>query len=39
MTIPIDNTPERFADFMRREMKRQGELARLSGQSPPEPKR
>jgi tripartite-type tricarboxylate transporter receptor subunit TctC len=39
MTIPTDNTPERFADFMRREMARQAELARLSGQSPPEPKR
>jgi tripartite-type tricarboxylate transporter receptor subunit TctC len=39
MTIPADNTPERFADFMRREMARQGELARLSGQSAPEPKR
>ena len=39
MTIPTDNTPERFADFMRREMARQGELARLSGQSAPEPKR
>jgi tripartite-type tricarboxylate transporter receptor subunit TctC len=39
MTIPTDNTPGRFADFMRREVARQAELARLSGQSPPEPKR
>jgi tripartite-type tricarboxylate transporter receptor subunit TctC len=39
MTIPTDNTPERFAEFMRREMARQGELAKLSGHSPPEPKR
>jgi tripartite-type tricarboxylate transporter receptor subunit TctC len=39
MTIPTDNTPERFADFMRREMARQAELARLSGHSPSEPKR
>jgi tripartite-type tricarboxylate transporter receptor subunit TctC len=39
MTIPTDNTPERFADFMRRETVRQGELAKLSGYSPLEPKR
>src|SRR5712692_818781 len=34
MTIPIDNTPEKFAEFMRRETARQAELARLSGHSP-----
>jgi tripartite-type tricarboxylate transporter receptor subunit TctC len=39
MTIPSDNTPERFAEFMRRENARQAELARLSGHSPLEPKR
>jgi tripartite-type tricarboxylate transporter receptor subunit TctC len=39
MTIPTDNTPERFADFMRRETARQAELAKLSGHSPLEPKR
>src|SRR5262244_3206743 len=30
-TIPTDNTPERFAEFMRRENAKQAELARLSG--------
>jgi len=39
MTIPTDNTPEKFAEFMRRETARQAELARLSGHSPLEPKR
>ena len=39
MTIPTDNTPENFAEFMRRETARQGELAKLSGHSPTEPKR
>jgi tripartite-type tricarboxylate transporter receptor subunit TctC len=39
MTIPTDNTPESFAEFMRRETARQGELAKLSGHSPTEPKR
>jgi tripartite-type tricarboxylate transporter receptor subunit TctC len=39
MTIPTDNTPERFAEFMRRESARQAELAKLSGHSPLEPKR
>jgi tripartite-type tricarboxylate transporter receptor subunit TctC len=31
MTIPSENTPETFADFMRREIARQAELAKLSG--------
>jgi tripartite-type tricarboxylate transporter receptor subunit TctC len=31
MTIPTDNTPATFADFMRREIARQAELAKLSG--------
>jgi tripartite-type tricarboxylate transporter receptor subunit TctC len=31
MTIPADNTPATFADFMRREIARQAELAKLSG--------
>jgi tripartite-type tricarboxylate transporter receptor subunit TctC len=39
MSIPTDNTPERFAEFMRRENARQAELAKLSGHSPLEPKR
>ena len=39
MTIPTDNTPEHFAQFMRRENARQAELARLSGHAPLEPKR
>lgn len=38
MTIPRDNTPENFAAFMRREIARQGELARLSGHAPLETK-
>jgi hypothetical protein len=31
MTVPADNTPERLADTLRRETKRQGELAALTG--------
>jgi tripartite-type tricarboxylate transporter receptor subunit TctC len=31
MTVPTDNTPEKLADYMRRETKRQGELAALTG--------
>jgi tripartite-type tricarboxylate transporter receptor subunit TctC len=31
MVIPTDNTPEKFAEFMRRENARQAELAKLSG--------
>jgi tripartite-type tricarboxylate transporter receptor subunit TctC len=34
MIIPSDNTPERFAEFMRRENARQAELARVSGHAP-----
>jgi tripartite-type tricarboxylate transporter receptor subunit TctC len=34
MIIPSDNTPERFAEFMRRENARQAELAMLSGHAP-----
>jgi tripartite-type tricarboxylate transporter receptor subunit TctC len=34
MTIPTDNTPEKFAEFMRREIARQAELAKLSGHAP-----
>ena len=34
MTVPADNTPEQFAEFMRRENAKQAELARLSGHSP-----
>lgn len=34
MTIPKDNTPEKFAEYMRRETTRQAELAKLSGHAP-----
>jgi tripartite-type tricarboxylate transporter receptor subunit TctC len=34
MTIPTDNTPEKVAEFMRREIARQAELAKLSGHAP-----
>jgi len=34
MTIPAGNTPEQFAEFMRRENAKQAELARLSGHAP-----
>jgi tripartite-type tricarboxylate transporter receptor subunit TctC len=39
MTIPADNTPEKFAEFMRGETARQAELAKLTGHAPLEPKR
>lgn len=39
ITIPTDNTPENFAAYMRRELARQAELAKLSGHSPMAPKR
>ena len=31
MTVPENNTPEALADYMRRETRRQGELAALTG--------
>jgi len=31
MTVPAENTPERLADYMRRETVRQGSLAALTG--------
>ena len=34
-----DNTPEKFAEFMRAQTARQAELAKLSGHAPMEPKR
>ena len=34
MTVPTENTPEKFAAFMRREIARQAELAKLSGHAP-----
>jgi tripartite-type tricarboxylate transporter receptor subunit TctC len=34
MTIPSGNTPEAFAAYMRREIARQAELAKLSGHAP-----
>jgi tripartite-type tricarboxylate transporter receptor subunit TctC len=37
MTIPKDNTPENFAEFMRRERDRQAQLAKLSGHAPMAP--
>ena len=41
MTVPDPgaNTPESFAAFMRREIARQAELAKLSGHAPVDPKR
>jgi tripartite-type tricarboxylate transporter receptor subunit TctC len=39
MPVPTENTPERFAEFMRREIARQAELAKLSGHAPVDPKR
>lgn len=38
MTVPTDNTPEKFAEFMQREITRQAELAKLSGHTPIERK-
>jgi tripartite-type tricarboxylate transporter receptor subunit TctC len=38
MTVPTDNTPEKFAEFMQRELTRQAELAKLSGHAPLEQK-
>jgi tripartite-type tricarboxylate transporter receptor subunit TctC len=38
VTIPTDNTPEKFAEFMRRELTRQAELAKLTGHSPLAPR-
>jgi tripartite-type tricarboxylate transporter receptor subunit TctC len=35
MTVPAENTPETFAEFMRRETARQAELAKLSGHHAP----
>jgi tripartite-type tricarboxylate transporter receptor subunit TctC len=34
MTVPDDNTPEKYAEFMRRETARQAEFAKLSGYHP-----
>jgi tripartite-type tricarboxylate transporter receptor subunit TctC len=39
MTPPTDNTPEKFADFMRRQTARQAEFAKLSGHTPMAPQR
>jgi tripartite-type tricarboxylate transporter receptor subunit TctC len=39
MTPPADNTPEKFADFMRRQTARQAEFAKLSGHTPNAPQR
>jgi tripartite-type tricarboxylate transporter receptor subunit TctC len=39
MTIPADNSPGKFAAFMRQENARQAELAKLSGHAPMEPRR
>jgi tripartite-type tricarboxylate transporter receptor subunit TctC len=39
MTVPADNTPEKLAEFMRRETVRQGALAKLSGHQPLGPQR
>jgi tripartite-type tricarboxylate transporter receptor subunit TctC len=39
MTVPTDNTPDKFADFMRRQTARQAEFAALSGHAPMAPQR
>jgi tripartite-type tricarboxylate transporter receptor subunit TctC len=39
MTVPADNTPDKLAEFMRRETDRQGALAKLSGHQPMAPPR
>jgi tripartite-type tricarboxylate transporter receptor subunit TctC len=39
MTVPADNTPEKLADFLRRETVRQAALAKLSGHAPLAPQR
>jgi len=39
MTVPADNTPEKYDAFIRREIERQREIAKLSGQQPPVPQR
>jgi tripartite-type tricarboxylate transporter receptor subunit TctC len=39
MSVPSDNTPEKLADYLRRETVRQGELAKLSGHQPLAPQR
>lgn len=38
MTVPAENTPEHLVDYMRRETKRQGELAALTGIAMTKPK-
>jgi tripartite-type tricarboxylate transporter receptor subunit TctC len=38
MTVPAENTPELLVDYMRRETKRQGELAALTGITMAKPK-
>lgn len=37
MTVPTDNTPERFVEYMRRMTARQAEFAKLSGHAPMSP--
>jgi len=39
MTVPADNTPEKYDAFIRREIERQREIAKLSGHPPPAPQR
>jgi tripartite-type tricarboxylate transporter receptor subunit TctC len=34
MTVPKDNTPEKFAEYMRRQTARQAEFAKMSGHKP-----
>lgn len=34
MTVPSENTPEKFAEFMRRQTARQAEFSKLSGHTP-----
>jgi tripartite-type tricarboxylate transporter receptor subunit TctC len=39
MTVPADNTPEKYDAFIRSEIKRQGEIVKLMGGTPPAPQR
>ena len=39
MTVPADNTPEKYDAYMRAEIVRQGEIAKLTGQALPAPQK
>ncbi len=37
MSVPADNTPEKYDAYMRQEIIKQGEVAKLTGQALPAP--